>query len=193
MEWKRGSGFYVRPRASDKKTFDPDLDLDGLIAAFLNVARSRGHSPAEIQSRMIRLLRLATPDRVVVIEPEPELREILVAEIAGQVSARVAGSSLEDCRQSENLSGAFCVALYDHSEEVRSALPANTPCLFLRSRSAPQSMAGKPKPRPGYVHHGRIAVARFFEVGAHSSGGGRHRCESDRTARRAAERAGSAG
>ncbi len=97
---------------------------------------------------MIRLLRLATPDRVVVIEPEPELREILVAEIAGQVSARVAGSPLEDCTKSENLSGAFCVALYDHSEEVRSTLPANTPCLFLRSRSAPQSMAGKSKPSP---------------------------------------------
>ncbi len=46
VEWKRGSGFYVRPRASEKKTYDPDLDLDGLIAAFLNVARSRGHSPS---------------------------------------------------------------------------------------------------------------------------------------------------
>lgn len=146
--WKRGSGFFVRPRASEKTTFDPDLDLDGLIAAFLNVARSRGHSPTEIQSRMSRWLRLAKPDRVVVIEPEPELREILVAEIADQVTPRVIGSPLEDRKKSEDLSGAFCVALYDHSEEVRSILPAKTPCLFLRSRSAPQSMEGKPKPRP---------------------------------------------
>ncbi len=148
VNWKRGSGFFVRPRASDMKTFDPDQDLDGLIAAFLNVARSRGYSPAEIQSRMSRWFTLAKPDRVVVIEPEPELREILMAEIAGRVSARVTGSPLEDCRKSPNLNGAFCVALYDHSEEVRSALPAKTPCLFLRSRSAPQSMAGKPKPGP---------------------------------------------
>jgi len=148
LNWKRGSGFFVRSRASDTKTFDPDQDLDGLIGAFLNVARSRGYSPAEIQSRMSRWFSLAIPDRVVLIEPEPELREILVAEIAGRVSARVTGSSLEDCRKSPSLDGAFCVALYDHSEEVRSALPAKTPCMFLRSRSAPQSMAGKPKPGP---------------------------------------------
>ena len=147
VEWKCGSGFFVRPRVSEKKAFDPDLDLDGLIAAFLEVARARGHSPADIHARMNRWIQMAKPDRVVVIEPEPELREILVAEIAGQISARVIGAPLEDCRKAENLTGAFCVALNDHAEEVRAALPAKTPCLFLRSRSAPQSMAGKPKPK----------------------------------------------
>jgi GntR family transcriptional regulator len=148
VEWKHGSGFFVRPRIADATTFDPNMDLDELMAAFLNVARSRGYSDAEIQSRMSRWFSLAKPDHVVVIEPEVELREILVAEIAGQVSARVTGLSLEDCRKPLGVSGAFCVALYDHSEEVRTALPEKTPCLFLRSRSAPQSMAGKPKPRP---------------------------------------------
>src|SRR6185295_15635397 len=109
VEWKRGSGFFVRPRASEPKTFDPDQDLDGLIAAFLNVARSRGYSPSDIQLRMSRWLASTKPDRVVLIEPEVELREILVAEIAEQVSTAVTGSSLEDCRQSPNLDGAFCV------------------------------------------------------------------------------------
>jgi GntR family transcriptional regulator len=148
VEWKRGSGFFVRARTFESKTFDADMDLDDLIVAFLNVARSRGHSPAEIRSRVSRFLSSAKPDRVVVIEPELELREILVAEIAGQVSVSVTGLSLEDCRRPAKVSGAFCVALYDHSEEVRNALPVNTPCLFLRSRSAPQSMAGKQKPGP---------------------------------------------
>jgi hypothetical protein len=97
---------------------------------------------------MNRWLSSAKPDRVVVIEPEVELREILVAELAGQVSVRVTGLSVEDCRKVPDVSGAFHVALYDHSEEIRAALPAKTPCLFLRSRSAPQSMAGKPKPGP---------------------------------------------
>lgn len=146
--WKRGSGFFVRPRTSETKTFDAGMDLDGLIEAFLKAAQARGHSPVEIQSRMNRWLLSAKPDRVVVIEPEVELREILVAELAGQVSVRVTGLSLEECRRSEEMSGAFCVALYDHSEDVRTALTAKTPCLFLHSRSAPQSMAGKPKPGP---------------------------------------------
>ena len=148
LNWKRGSGFFVRPRVSDSKAFDPDLDLDGLIAAFINVARSRGYSSAEIQSRMSQWLMIERPERVIVIEPEAELREILVAEIAGRVSARVSGSPLEQCGKSLDLSGALCVALYDHSEDVRSALPSNSRCLFLRSRSATQSMVGKPKPGP---------------------------------------------
>jgi len=29
VDWKRGSGCFVRPRVSEKKTFDPDLDLEG--------------------------------------------------------------------------------------------------------------------------------------------------------------------
>jgi GntR family transcriptional regulator len=148
VEWKRGSGFFVRPRAAEVKTFDTNMDLDGLIEVFVKAAQSRGHSAAEIQSRMNRWLSSAKPDRVVVIEPEVELREILVAELAGQVSVRVTGLSVEDCRKVPDVSGAFHVALYDHSEEIRAALPAKTPCLFLRSRSAPQSMAGKPKPGP---------------------------------------------
>jgi GntR family transcriptional regulator len=146
VEWKRGSGFFVRPRTSEAKTFDADMDLDGLIEAFLKAAQSRGHSPAEIQSRMSRWRASAKPDRVVVIEPEVELREILVAELAAQISVRVTGLSLEDCRKTPEISGAFCVALYDHSEEIRATLPAQTSCLFLHSRSAPQSMSGKPKP-----------------------------------------------
>jgi GntR family transcriptional regulator len=148
VEWKRGSGFFVRPRAAEVKSFDTNMDLDGLIEVFVKAAQSRGHSPAEIQSRMNRWLSSAKPDRVVVIEPEVELREILVAELAGQVSVRVTGLSVEDCRKVPDVSGAFHVALYDHSEEIRAALPAKTPCLFLRARSAPQSMAGKPKPGP---------------------------------------------
>jgi DNA-binding transcriptional regulator YhcF (GntR family) len=148
VEWKRGSGFYVRPRASSAKAFDAELDLDGMIAAFFHVVRSHGYSAEEVQSRMSRWQALTKPEGVVVIEPEAELREILVAEIAGQISVRVSGSPLVDCGKSPGLNGAFCVALYDHSEEVRSTLPAKTPCLFLHSRSATQSMVGKPKPGP---------------------------------------------
>ena len=151
LTWKRGSGFYVRPRVSDSKAFDPDLDLDGLIAAFLNVARSRGYSSAAIQSRMSQWLlmeMLEEPERVIVLEPEPELREILVAEIAGRVSTPVSGTPLEQRGKSPDPRGTLYVALYDHSEDVRSSMPANTRCLFLRSRSASQSMAGKPKPGP---------------------------------------------
>src|SRR5678815_2962200 len=30
--WKRGSGFFVRPRTSETKTFDAGMDLDGPVS-----------------------------------------------------------------------------------------------------------------------------------------------------------------
>lgn len=148
VEWKRGSGFFVRPRSSEEATLDPELDLDRLISAFLDVARSRGHSLAEIQSRMNRWFQSGKPDHIVVIEPEAELREIIVAEISDQISARVVGAQMDDCGKPGKLTGAFCVALYDHAEEVRAALSPETPCLFLPSRSAPKTIAGQNRPGP---------------------------------------------
>ena len=88
VEWKPGSGFYVRPREGEKN-FDPRLDLDHLISTFVDIARARGHGIADIQSRMDRWFGLQKPDHIVVIEPEPELRAILIAEIEiGRASCR---------------------------------------------------------------------------------------------------------
>ena len=89
IEWRTGSGFYVS--AWRKALTGPGLELDHLISTFLKVARERGYTLSEIQSRITRWFSLQVPDRVLVIEPVPELREILVAEIEEKTSARVEG------------------------------------------------------------------------------------------------------
>ena len=53
VRWKPGSGFFVRSLESQPK-LDPELDLDHLISTFLAIARGRGHSLAEIQTRIQR-------------------------------------------------------------------------------------------------------------------------------------------
>ena len=63
----------------------------------------------EIESRLGRWLRLQPLDHIVVIEPDPNLREILMAEIRQAVPVRVAGAGVKECP--EAVSGAFCVAL----------------------------------------------------------------------------------
>lgn len=150
IEWRRGSGFYVRVLDPDRK-LDPSLDLDHLISTFLAIARSRGHSLADIQSRIVRWFSVQPPDHVLVIEPDTELREILISEIRDNISLKVSGLTVADCSDHERFVGAFCVALYDHSAELRAALPPQTLCLFLHSQSIPKRLTGERKPSPAEV------------------------------------------
>ena len=145
LEWRQGSGFYVKA-FDGKRTADPAMDLDRLISTFFDVARTRGHSLAEIQSRITRWFSVQPPDHVLVIEPEPELREILIAEIKTQVKLPVTGCGIDECSQSRKALGAACVALYDHAGQVRSTLPPEVTCLFLHSRSIPKTLSRESRP-----------------------------------------------
>lgn len=145
--WRRGSGFYVRARELDP-ALDPGLDLDRLIARFFSDAGSRGHSLGEIESRITRWLSLQPPDRIFVIEPEPELREILIHEIHQAVSMPVAGVGFAGCSETKLHVGSYWVSLYDHAEKVRSMLPPALPCHFLHYRSLPGMLGGETRPGP---------------------------------------------
>jgi GntR family transcriptional regulator len=144
INWRQGSGFYVRRGTT--QALDPSLDLDHLISTFLSIARQRGHSLKEIQSRITRWFSLQPPDHLLVIEPDPELREILITELKEKISMRVEGADLTICSNPSRLLGAVSVALYDHADDVKRALPAEASYFFLRSRSVPKSLAGRPRP-----------------------------------------------
>jgi DNA-binding transcriptional regulator YhcF (GntR family) len=157
IEWRRGSGFYVRPRLVDP-TLEPGLDLDRRIAQFFDDARSRGHSFAAIQSRINRWLSLQPPDRVLVIEPDPDLREILIHEIEQAIQMPVAGVGLDECVETQHYVGARCVSLYDHAEMVRNALPASVQCVFLHYRSVSGMLSSETRPGPEMLF---VVVSRW--------------------------------
>ena len=101
---------------------------------------------SEIQSRITRWFSLQVPDRVLVIEPVPELREILVAEIEEKTSARVEGIGSGASSTPSKHIGAIYVALHNHGEQLRSTLPPEVPFVFLHSRSIPKTLAGERRP-----------------------------------------------
>jgi len=145
VEFRKGSGVYVRELTADAAT-DPKLELDQLISTLLQVARERGHSLGEIQGRVKRWLETQPPDHFLVIEPDEEMRSILIAEIKQATSFRVAGVGIEECSRPEVLAGAAAVAMYGQAEGVRAALPPDASCLLLRLRSVPGSIAGQERP-----------------------------------------------
>lgn len=149
LESRKGSGVYVRPRSADDTRaalLDAPLELDRLISAFLLLARGQGFSLSQVQARIKHWLGLQPPDHFLVVEPETELRHILVAEIQEASGFPVRGVSLEDCSRAEVFTGAAVVALYAKSESVRSVLPPATACLLLHTRSVPESLRGQSLP-----------------------------------------------
>jgi GntR family transcriptional regulator len=146
VELRKGSGIYVREHPGETAPGE-GLELDQLIAAFLQAARERGHSLGEIHTRIRRILEMQPPDHFLVIESDKELREILVEEIRQATGFRVSGAGLEACGNSAMLAGAAPVALYGREgKAIRASLPAATSCLLLHSRSVPASMQGRDLP-----------------------------------------------
>jgi GntR family transcriptional regulator len=145
VEFRKGSGVYVRELSSDA-AIDPKLELDHLISTLLQVARERGHSLGEIQARVKRWLESQPPDHFLVIEPDEEMRSILIAEIQESTGFQVSGAGVEECSRPEVLAGAAPVAMYGQAEAVRAALPPDAACLLLRLRSVPGALAGQERP-----------------------------------------------
>src|SRR5262245_25720637 len=145
VEFRKGSGVYVRDRVAEATT-DKTLALDQLINTLFDVARQRGHSLSDIQGRVKHWLETQPPDHFLVIEPDAEMRAILITEIAEATGFRTVGAGIEDCARPEVLAGAAAVAMYGEAEDVRAALPPNASCLFLRLTSVTASLAGQQRP-----------------------------------------------
>ena len=146
-ESRKGSGVYVREQ-SVETSLDSQTALDQLISTFLRLARERGYSLGDIQSRVKHWLELQSPDHFLVVEPDAELRAILVAEIKEATGFDVRGASTEELERDGLPAGASAVALYGQAERVRQLLPPDTNLLVLHSRSVPLSMTGQERPAP---------------------------------------------
>src|SRR3982751_4737728 len=107
VKLRKGSGVYGRPR--NDEPLDNKLALDQLIARFFRNLRENGYSLAEIQAGVQRSLSVQRPDHFLLLEPDPELREILVAEISKATNVRVRGAGLEDF---DGAAGAVPLVLY---------------------------------------------------------------------------------
>ena len=144
VEYRKGSGVYVRARNGD--IADQGSELDLMISRLFRTVREKGYSVGELQLGLERWMVVQPPDHFLLIEPDIELRAILAAEIEHATRARVNSVSLEQCDAS-NLAGALPLALYGQVESVRARLPPRTELVALRSRSVSESMRGQ-KPPP---------------------------------------------
>ncbi|MBX7219653.1 MAG: GntR family transcriptional regulator [Blastocatellia bacterium] len=147
VEFRKGSGVYVRELHA-MPTVDKKFQLDHIISTFLGVARQAGFSVNEIRSSVRQWLELQAPDRFLVIEEDPELRALLVAEIMEATQFPTVGAGVEACTDHKMLTDAAPVALYGMAEKIRTRMAPDTACLFLNARSIHKTLPIKELSQP---------------------------------------------
>jgi DNA-binding transcriptional regulator YhcF (GntR family) len=140
VEFRHGSGVYIR-RGKPQSPLPTTLALDQLIGSLFRSAKDIGVPLTVVRSRLQQWLTMQPPDHFLLIEPDEELRRIVVAEIQQAIKLPVAGSGMEACRLSAKLAGAIPIVLPSKAEMVRKALPAGTECIALSVRSVHGSLA----------------------------------------------------
>ena len=149
VQFRKGSGVYVRQFSSGQ--LEGKAELDRLIAVLFTSARKKGFSLNDLQARLRHWLALQPPDHFLVIEPDPELRQILVAEVEEATGIKVIGVDPSECDETNALTGAAPLVFYSNYENVRARLPPETDLITLHSRSVPESLQGQKKPSPDAI------------------------------------------
>ena len=123
LEFRHGSGVFVsNARSTVPRT--PEMAVDQLIGELAVRARKIGASDALVRSRLRRWLSFEPPARWLVIEPDAELRAIVMLEMAANLALPVAGCTPAECAAAEVLQRSLPVALPSKAAAVRKLLPA---------------------------------------------------------------------
>jgi DNA-binding transcriptional regulator YhcF (GntR family) len=123
VEMRHGSGVFVRSTRPEAP-LTPEMAIDHMIGDLASRARKLGASDAQIKSRLRRWLALEPPARWLLIEPDPELRRIVLCEMEQALSLPVSGCGFDDCATLTILDGAMPAVLPSKAAAVRKLLPA---------------------------------------------------------------------
>src|SRR5215203_3017331 len=107
LEFRKGSGFYVREPSHDRH----GNSLDRLIAQFVATAQAGGFSIEEIKRQLAHFFDSHHSNRVFVIENDNGLKEILIEEIRTATNLQVDGTELENLEKVLQIRGAVFAAM----------------------------------------------------------------------------------
>ena len=138
VEFRRGSGVYVR--AVRPKSARSTVSPESLIANLVLGSRRAGLSLEDLRELVRHWLSLHPPTHFLLIEPDEQLRRIVMMELAGALTLPVKGCGFADLRQVDAANALF-VVLPSKAAAARDALPPDAELMVLEVRSAPASMA----------------------------------------------------
>jgi GntR family transcriptional regulator len=145
LEGRHGSGVYVRSAPVPARS-----RLEELLTAFVGIARREGWTPADIRHSVERELARTSCVRLLLFEPEPELRNVLLREIEKSCGVRLGVYS-----DSTTAEGAMIVAMHGRAQLLERELPSHAPRLLLQVTSIPAALLRHGRPAPDTL----IAIA----------------------------------
>ena len=131
VEMRHGSGVFVRSTRPEAP-LTTEVAIDQMIGDIATRARKLGAPDALLKSRLRRWLALEPPARWLVIEPDPELRRIVICEMEHALSLPVTGCAIEDCNTPAVLDGSMPAVLPSKAAAVRKLLPAGKELITLQ-------------------------------------------------------------
>jgi len=125
LEFRRGAGVFVA-NARPSIPLSPEMAVDQLIGELAARARRIGTSDALLRTRLRRWLSLEPLARWLVIEPDPELRNIVTVEMESSLALPVAACTPGECGEQSLLERSIPVTLPSKAAMVRKLLPVGT-------------------------------------------------------------------
>jgi DNA-binding transcriptional regulator YhcF (GntR family) len=138
-EYRHGSGVYVKTDAASPST--PEQILDKHIAAFFRAVRELKLSSEAIRARVAEWIAAPPPDHFLLIDPDPDAREILLSEICQATSWPAMAIPFEEAANPQALAGALPLCRPSKTKAVRALLPVGVELITLQIRSANQWLA----------------------------------------------------
>jgi DNA-binding transcriptional regulator YhcF (GntR family) len=140
---KKGSGVYV---ANSVGTDTQTDSLNHLFARFVEHAVGLGYSAAEIRKVIDQGLAETNIRRILVVESDESLREILVSEIESATDVSTVGIATEDLTLTNIEDEVKLVAMADERAKLDRVPDVNGRCTYLEPNSVPEAMQGQERP-----------------------------------------------
>lgn len=119
---QRGAGVFVNGRGP--LGIENASALDDMIRAALHAALRKGFTGEQIRAGVQRWIAAGPPERVVVVDPYPQVGELLVHEVRRGLEVEVSSCTIADVeREPSLLRGAVALVLPYHVETLRRIAP----------------------------------------------------------------------
>jgi DNA-binding transcriptional regulator YhcF (GntR family) len=123
LEFRHGSGVFVRA-TRPSAALSPEFAVDQLIGELAAKARKMGATGSMLKGRLRCWLSSQPPSRWLVIEPDQELRRIVIHEMEQALAFPILGCAPEEGAQAGLLEGSMPVTVPSKAAAVRKLLPA---------------------------------------------------------------------
>lgn len=133
-ELRTGSGVYVSDRSIAGTT---DGRVDAHISEFFRHAHDLGLSTSALRRRMAEWVAAPPPNHWLLVDPDAEMRQILLTELRSATDRDVRDCSIADCTP-ERFAGAIVCCRPSQEQLVRAAVPAGIELVVLPITSANQ-------------------------------------------------------